>query len=182
MLAAHRAALSIAHRAVLLLLPGPGCPPDDALARDLAAAGFSTASRAAGKEPSDNTEIYIADRDAPEEDGLWFRLAPLCFLGGTLLPGGPVQPAAPAAALGSAICFGPHGGTEDAAMARLAAVGAARALAGGAGLPAAVSELLAPDRAAELAAAAWTEMSEGAEAIARLATHLATQLETRGAI
>ncbi|QDC08108.1 hypothetical protein FHY55_02120 [Oceanicola sp. D3] len=180
-LAAHRAALAIAHRAVLLLMPGADCPDDSALAERLAAEGFATASRAQGQEPADTTEIYITDRDAPEEDGLWFRLAPVCFLGGTFTPGGPVQSAAPAAALGSAICFGPSGGAESANMARLTGAGAARALASGATLPGAVSELLAPDRAAELAAAAWSEMSEGAEVIARLATHLATQLDAQGA-
>ncbi|MGR3792546.1 hypothetical protein [Vannielia sp. SX4] len=181
-LAAHRAALAIAHRALLLLMPGEDCPEDAALAERLAAQGFSTASRAEGEEPADSTEIYLTDRLSPEEDGLWFRLAPLCYLGGTLTTGTPVQPAAPAAALGSAITFGPHGEAEAATLARLAGAGAARALADGAALPAAVSELLSPDRAAELAAAAWTEISEGAAVISRLATHLGTQLETGGAI
>ncbi|MCO6384041.1 MAG: hypothetical protein JXQ91_20710 [Vannielia sp.] len=181
-LAAHRSALAIAHRALLLLMPGPDCPDDAALAADLSAQGFTTACRAEGDEPSDSTEIYLTDRLAPEEDGLWFRLAPLCFLGGTLTPGGAVQPAAPAAALGSAIAFGPHGGAEAGMMARLAGAGAARALASGEALPGAVAELLAPDRAAELATAAWSELSEGAAVIARLAAHLSIQLETRGAL
>ncbi|SIO20353.1 hypothetical protein [Vannielia litorea] len=182
-LAAHRAALAIAHRAILLLVPGADCPDDDALAVELAEQGLTSAFRARGEEPLDTTEVYVTDRLSPEEDGLWFRLAPLCFLGGTLTPGGPVQASAPAAALGSAITFGPHGGGEEAAiMARLAGAGAARALANGEALPSAVAELLAPDRAAELAAAAWTEISEGAAVIARLAAHLATLLDTRDAI
>lgn len=181
-LAAHRAVLASAHRALLVLLPGPGCPDDARLAESLAAEGFSVATRALGEEPRLQTEIYLADRLSPEEDGLWFRLAPLCFLGGTLSGTGPAQSYAAAAALGSAIACGPHGGDHAPGLARLTAAGAVRALGGECTLSDAIEELLSPDRAAELAHAAWVEMSEGAEVIVRLSAHLTAQLDARGVI
>ena len=181
-LEAHRTVLAIAHRAMLVLLPGEDCPADAELTERFTASGLSVATRAQGEEPCDKTEIYIADRTAPEEDGLWFRIAPFCFLGGTLSGDGPVQSWEPAAALGSAITFGPHGGEYGPGMARLAANGAAVALADGAALAQAASDLIAPDRAAELAHAAWSEMSSGAEVISLLARHLTGQLEARGVV
>ena len=61
--------------------------------------------RAAGEMPSAQTEIYIADTLG--EMGLFYRLAPFCFIGGTLVPMGGHNPLEPAN-LSRAILAGPH--------------------------------------------------------------------------
>jgi 3-deoxy-D-manno-octulosonic-acid transferase len=54
---------------------------------------------------SSSTAIYVADTLG--ELGLFYRLAPFCFLGGTLVPLGGHNPLEPAA-LGCAVLAGPH--------------------------------------------------------------------------
>jgi 3-deoxy-D-manno-octulosonic-acid transferase len=83
-IAAQRLASRSAHRLLLILAPRTA---EDAapLARDLAQAGLRLSSRAEGEEPEEATQVFLAD--GPAEMGLWLRLAPLAFLGGTL-PGG----------------------------------------------------------------------------------------------
>jgi 3-deoxy-D-manno-octulosonic-acid transferase len=63
------------------------------------------ARRAAGQEIGAETEIYIADTLG--ELGLFYRLAPFCFIGGTLVPLGGHNPLEPAL-LHCAILCGPH--------------------------------------------------------------------------
>jgi 3-deoxy-D-manno-octulosonic-acid transferase len=93
--------------------------------------------------------------------GLWYRIAPAAFVGGSLAEVGGHNPFEPAL-LGCAILHGPHVRNFADGYRRLQAAGAAvevrdqRALAG------ALVEVLAPDRAAEMAAAAWDAVSEGA--------------------
>ncbi len=62
------------------------------------------ARRAAGEAVTSGTAIYIAD--TMNELGLFYRLAPFCFLGGTLVPMGGHNPLEPAA-LHCAILAGP---------------------------------------------------------------------------
>jgi len=64
----------------------------------------SVARRAAEEPVTDQTAIYIAD--TMNELGLFYRLAPFCFLGGTLVPMGGHNPLEPAA-LHCAILAGP---------------------------------------------------------------------------
>ena len=67
--------------------------------------GRKAARRAAGEEIGGETEIYIADTMG--ELGLFYRLAPFCFIGGTLVPLGGHNPLEPAL-LHCAILSGPH--------------------------------------------------------------------------
>ena len=163
---AHREALRLSHRLVLILVP-----EDPARAVPLAAEleareGWRVALRSADQEPDRETEVYIPDSAA--EYGLWYRLAPVTFLGGSLLGDGcgrsPMEPAA----LGSAIVYGPRPGRFGAAYGRLGAARAARAVASAADLQAGLNDLLSPDRAAKLAQAAWTVASEGVEVTGRV--------------
>ncbi len=64
-----------------------------------------TARRAKGERISAQTEVYVADTMG--ELGLFYRLAPFCFIGGTLVPMGGHNPLEPAA-LNCAILAGPH--------------------------------------------------------------------------
>jgi 3-deoxy-D-manno-octulosonic-acid transferase len=63
------------------------------------------ARRAAGDQIGAETQIYVADTMG--ELGLFYRLAPFCFIGGTLVPLGGHNPLEPAV-LGCAILAGPH--------------------------------------------------------------------------
>ncbi|WP_281372271.1 3-deoxy-D-manno-octulosonic acid transferase [Limimaricola variabilis] len=161
--AAQRQASKRAHRLLMILAPA-----QDAAAQPMAAQlrqmGFVVAERLEGEEPDEATEIYVAD--GPGEIGLWYRLAPITLLGGTLSGGASRDPMEPAA-LGSAVLHGPQTAAHGPAFARLAAAGACRAVRGAADLGQAVEALLAPDRAAMLAKSAWEVATEGAEATNR---------------
>lgn len=163
---AHRAALRLAHRLLLILVPENPARAD-ALAQQMTdQEGWTVALRAREEEPEPETEVYIADN--PQEFGLWYRLAPVTFLGGTLAGQGALRNPMEAAALGSAILHGPRTGVHGAAFGRLGAARAARAVASGNDLAEALGDLLAPDKAAKLAQAAWAVVSDGAEATERV--------------
>ncbi|MEO1790348.1 MAG: 3-deoxy-D-manno-octulosonic acid transferase, partial [Pseudomonadota bacterium] len=110
----------------------------------------------------------------------WYRLAPITFVGNTLSePGGGHDPYEPAA-LGSAVVHGPNIGPHEAVFSRMNAVGAARRVGDANALGVAVSELLSPDKAAEMAHRAWQISSEGAEVSDRAMELVAEALEKRG--
>ena len=67
--------------------------------------GHNTALRSAGELINDNVDIYVADTLG--ELGLFFRLAPISFMGKSLVNLGGQNPLEPAR-LGSAVLFGPH--------------------------------------------------------------------------
>jgi len=64
-----------------------------------------SARRAAGEGIGADTAVYVADTMG--ELGLFYRLAPLAFVGGTLIPAGGHNPLEPAR-LGCAVMAGPH--------------------------------------------------------------------------
>ncbi|MEM9250104.1 MAG: 3-deoxy-D-manno-octulosonic acid transferase [Pseudomonadota bacterium] len=171
-LAAHRAALRGAHR-LLLIVATDSEAAGSALAADLRAEGWQVARRGAEAEPDDTVEIFVAD--APEEIGLWYRLAPTTFLGGTLA-GPAAQDVAGPAALGSALIAGPRGGNpttaETALFARLRDGGGLRSVSDADGLALAVADLLSPDKAAAHAHAAWDVISDSARVLERIAAEV----------
>ena len=69
------------------------------------AAGLTAALRSRGELPAQATDIYIADTVG--ELGLIYRLAPVVFVGGSLVRRGGQNPIEPAK-LGAAILHGPH--------------------------------------------------------------------------
>jgi 3-deoxy-D-manno-octulosonic-acid transferase len=158
---AHRVALQQSHRLLLILLPET---PErtGTLAKLLEEdEGWSVASRANDEEPYQGVEVFVVDN--PAEYGLWYRLAPITFLGGSLSGRGPTRNPIEAAALGSAIIHGPKVEPYGPVFSRLGAARATRAVASQADLVDALGDLLFPDRAARLAQAAWSVASEGAE-------------------
>ena len=160
-LSAHRAVIGMAHRLLLILMPEhPGRA--EALAARLEDDGWTVACRALEQEPEPETEIYVVD--TPAELGLWYRLAPITFLGGSLAGTGAIRSALEPAALGSAILHGPRPGPHGVAMGRLGAARAARAVASPRDLAEALGDMLSPERTARLAGAAWGVISEGADA------------------
>jgi 3-deoxy-D-manno-octulosonic-acid transferase len=124
------------------------------------------AQRGLDQEPDTETEVYLPDSAA--EYGVWYRLAPVCYMGGSLLGDGCARNPMEAAALGSAIIYGPRPGNFGAVFGRLGAAQAARAVGSAGDLGEALSDLLAPDRAARLAQAAWGLASDGVEVTDRV--------------
>jgi 3-deoxy-D-manno-octulosonic-acid transferase len=75
------------------------------VANAVARSGLSASQRSVGLLPDSATDIYIADTIG--EMGLFYRLAPLVFLGGSLVPHGGQNPIEPAK-LGAALLHGPY--------------------------------------------------------------------------
>lgn len=71
----------------------------------LEALGLTVAQRSLERLPREETDIYLADTMG--ELGLLYRLCPLVFMGGSLIPHGGHNPLEPAR-LGAALLFGPH--------------------------------------------------------------------------
>ena len=147
------------HRLLLILAPRH---PEraDAIDGALREKGWRVARRSAGEEIAPDTQIYLADTMG--EMGLWYRLCPVSFVGGSLVPVGGHNPFEPAA-LGSAILHGPNVANFADIYARLAEAGAARRVETPNGLGPALVAALEPDEAARLAHAAWEVCSTGAE-------------------
>jgi 3-deoxy-D-manno-octulosonic-acid transferase len=160
-LQAHRLALQHSHRLLLILMPESADRAAPLAQRLEEADGWAVAQRGLEEDPEADIEVFVVDN--PAEYGLWYRLAPVTFLGGTLLGKGPVRHPMEAAALGSAILHGPRTGQSGPVFGRLGAARATRAVASATDLGDALGDLLAPDRAARLAQAAWAVASDGAE-------------------
>ena len=161
-IAAHREALKLAHRLVLILAMEDPSRAQGLAARLEADEGWHVACRQQDQDPGGETEVYLVDGGSADA-GLWYRLAPVVYLGGGLGDPGCRRNPMEAAALGSALILGPRQGPWTRAYGRLTRAMAARVIASAGDLSLALSDLLSPDRAARLAQAAWTIASEGAE-------------------
>jgi 3-deoxy-D-manno-octulosonic-acid transferase len=174
--AAHRRAMRMAHR--LLLILSPASPDDGPALRDaLEAEDWVVALRSDGEEPDPEIQIFLAD--VAGEAGLWYRLAPITFLGGSLVRGGQGRDPCEPAALGSAILSGPDAGHYRRRIQRFLAAGAARTAGSADALGEAVADLLAPDRAAEMARRAWEITSAGSELTDRVIDLVTQSLDER---
>lgn len=136
-----------AHKAMAAGIPGlltliaprhPGRGPR--IAEALRARGLTVAERSKGDRIDPGTDVYLADTMG--ELGCMFRLAPVAFVGGSLVPHGGHNPVEPAR-LGCAVLFGPH-------MFNFAEPAAALLAAGGA-VEVATAEALAHEAARLLA-------------------------------
>ncbi len=104
--------LIAAHKKLAVYFPGlltviaPRHPQRGAAVARLASeAGVEVALRSREQLPGARTGIYVADTMG--ELGLFYRLAPIVFMGGSLVPHGGQNPIEPAK-LGAAIVHGPH--------------------------------------------------------------------------
>ena len=162
--AAHRTAIRLAHRLLLIIVPSD---PDqgEAIAARIEAEGWNVALRSHNEEPEEETQIYIADTLG--EMGLWYRLAPITFMGTSIAGGGGRNPFEPAA-LGSAIIHGPNVSTFTDSYERLAKEGATRLVHSADDLAREIGDLLSPDKAAAMAHNAWVVSSSGADVTDRV--------------
>jgi len=104
LLEAHRALVRFFPSLLSVIVPRH---PDrgDAIARLIAASGLHVALRSREELPIATTDIYVADTMG--ELGLFYRLAPIVFMGGSLVPRGGQNPIE-AIKLGASIVHGPH--------------------------------------------------------------------------
>jgi 3-deoxy-D-manno-octulosonic-acid transferase len=100
----HRTLAS--HFPSLLIVIVPRHPErGEAIARTVVASGAQAARRSLEQLPTARTNIYIADTIG--ELGLFYRLAPIVFMGGSLVPHGGQNPIE-AVKLNASIVHGPH--------------------------------------------------------------------------
>ncbi len=175
-LAAHQAALHHNHRSLLVLA---GLPPETVpeIQAEVEALGLAAVLRSEDDDPEADDQVLIAEDSY--EMGLWYRLAPVCFMGGTLFEGPSLPPRHPfePAALGSAIIHGPLPGPHAAEWIQLDGASAARLVADAEALTRAVSDLTAPDQAAALAGSAWAVSTGGAAVLRRIADTVIAAME-----
>ncbi|MEJ6403173.1 3-deoxy-D-manno-octulosonic acid transferase [Yoonia sp. 2307UL14-13] len=176
LIVAQRDASHRAHRLLLIVVPED---PDDAahFAENMRGAGFYVTLRSEEPDPTELTQIYIVDTG--EELGLWYRVAPISYLGGTLHGGGCRDPFEPAA-LGSAVLYGPQIAPFQKHAARLNAAAASRLIRSGNDLGPMVESLLSTDKVARLAHAAWDVTSRGADVTNRIVRIVQRRLEELG--
>lgn len=158
-LSAHRQASKLSHRLLLILQPADQAHVPVAL--EIAAEQRqNVVFWDAGEFPDETTQVMLSMD--PSDRGLFFRVAPLSFLGSTLVQDGSASDPLDAAALGSAILYGPKVRHFMPSYSRLVTAGAARIVNDADALGTAVSTLLAPDHAAAMAHAGWDVISQGA--------------------
>jgi 3-deoxy-D-manno-octulosonic-acid transferase len=162
-----------AHRLLLIVVPQNPII-STTFANNMRSRGFQVALRSREPEPSEVTQIYIVDTE--EELGLWYRIAPITYIGGTLRGGGCRDPFE-ATALGSAVLYGPQVAPFQRHAARLNAAGASRLIRSSNDLGPVVESLLSADKTAELAHAAWDVTSRGANVTNRIAAFIQLRLE-----
>lgn len=104
LVATHRALASFFPSLLSVIVPRH---PDrgEAIAREIAASGLQVALRSREQLPTATTDIYLADTMG--ELGLFYRLSPIVFMGGSLIPHGGQNPIE-AIKLGASIVHGPH--------------------------------------------------------------------------
>lgn len=173
MAAAHLAASRKSHRLLLVITPRD-ISSGTAVAGLLRDAGLTVGVRSEGDDPDPEQQAYIAD--LPDELGLWYRLAPLTFIGGTMSGGGAASPFDPIL-LGSAVVHGTRKAPHGIRFARLAKAEACREVRSAAELGIAIGALISPEQTARIAVAGWEEITQNAATINRLVTHALDQAE-----
>ena len=150
-----------AHR-MLLILDTPNADPNEVKAL-CETYKLNVSTRFEEGEPDASTQVFLTD-DNVFEDGLWYRLAALSYMGGSFSDGNVSNPMIPAA-LGSAIIHGPVLSAFSNSYIRLRLKGATRQIDSEAMFAQVMGKLMAPDECAELASNGWGVVSEGAGAI-----------------
>ena len=182
----HMQARRASQRLLLVLRPADPERAPALVARLRDSTRLVTGDWTEGDWPDKQTDVLVVD--GLGEDGLWVRVAALTFAGGTLARGETRDITASgeardtdargeardgpdpriALAFGSVVLHGPETGSQAGIYAQLADAGAVRPVKDAPGLARALQQLLAPDRAAAMALAAWEVLSEGAELTDRL--------------
>lgn len=183
----EEAAVAEAHRRMAGRIPGlmtliaPRHPERGPAVLDaLRAQGLAASRRGAGAAlPGPSDEIHVLDTLG--ELGAWLRLAPVAFIGGSLVPVGGHNPHEPAL-LGAAILHGPHVFNFAPDYAALAAEGGAVEIASAAALAEAATRLLTDEPARRATAeAARAALPDGAAALGAVLAMLTPLLPAENA-
>ncbi|MCF6305857.1 MAG: hypothetical protein L3J33_10860 [Rhodobacteraceae bacterium] len=161
---AHHLARKSFPTALMILAPAQG---EDAkeITRILSADGWRVTRENTGKPPDRQCEVLVAND--PEKLGVWYRLASVSVMGGSLTGPASCNPFE-AAALGSAVICGPITFPHGARYRQLANGDAVVRIEDPNQLGTYLTNTLAPDQSAKLATAAWTVGSEGVEALGQI--------------
>jgi len=170
---AHLAASRKSHRLLLVLNPRGPNDADRAITH-LRDKGLKVGVRSHGDDPETEHQVYIAD--LPREIGLWCRLAPLTYIGGTMNGGSLLSPFDPIA-LGSAVVHGTIKTPHEDRYARLDKAQACREIRTTAELGVAIGALISPEQTARMALAGWEEITRNAESINALVHSCVEMLE-----
>lgn len=164
-----------AQNLLMLLHLSHGIPAESAKRR-LEALSLNVCLQSECPYPRLEHDVFIADVE--QGLGVLYRVAPVSFIGGSMVPEGGNDPFE-AAALGSAILHGPHFSNFQNSYDRLLDAGAARQVENSESLSVALLDLISPDRAALMAHAAWEVSTAGAEANDRVFELITTYLEQK---
>lgn len=138
----------------------------DQLVRELSYQGDKIAQRSRGEQPDAETGLYLADTLG--ELGLFYRLARLAFIGGSLVPRGGQNPIE-AARLGCPPLFGPHTGNFDEMTTELLERSAAKRVLDAKDLADTVQALFVdPARLAKMAASGIKAGADGSVVLERV--------------
>lgn len=167
-LSAHRAALRLSYRMLLVITPDRA---EDAARMQavLRSEDWRVADWEDGEFPQENTQVLFARTS--DELGLWYRVAPVSLVGSSLFPGAGGRDPLEAAALGSAILYGPSVRRYLSSYTRLANLGAARSVKDAESLSKALIALSAPDQVAVMAHAGWQVVSDSAAVSDKVLEH-----------
>jgi len=173
---AQRDASHRTHRLLSIIVPRDLGEAPKFLAQ-MKAAGLAASLRSEEPEITDVTQVHIVDTD--EDLGLWYRIAPMTYLGGTLTGAVCRDPFEPAA-LGSAVIYGPQVAPYQRHAARLNAAGASRLIRSESDLGPTIDSLLSTERVARLAHAAWDVTSRGADVTNKVVRMIQRRLDEAG--
>ena len=175
---AHRMVSRLAHRALLVVVPDDPADGPEIRAR-LTRDGWRVAVWSEGDLPEETTQVVLADTFG--ELGLWYRVAPITFMGSSLEAGqwgrDPNEPAAH----GSAILYGPNVRRYLSSYSRFAEAGAARIVRDADTLAHAVQRLIPPDQSAKMAHTAWDVASQSAGVTDKILDLVQDTLDVMGA-
>lgn len=158
-LAAHREVCRLSHRALLIIVPDD-LEQTSAFSAALQQQKWRCIYWSEGQFPEETTQVVLADTRG--EMGLWYRIAPLTFMGSSLQTGQTGRDPNEPAAHGSAILYGPNVRRYRSSYDRYEKAGAARAITDARTLTSAIQRLIMPDQSAKMALAAWDVASQGA--------------------
>jgi len=177
-LTVHRQALRSSHRLLLVVHPGDHLFITE-LHQRLGQHNLKYGVWGDGDWPDEAMQVLIADQ--PDELGLWYRLATVSFMGSSLVPGYHSSNPLDAAALGTAILYGPYVREHLQSYTRLANAGAARMVSDVHSMASSLTELISPDIAADMAHAGWDVVTETAMVVDNVINLVQDSLDARDA-
>lgn len=173
-LQAHRAVLRLQHRSMLIIVPADMADATY-IRSQLDTLSLRYADWDSGTLPADLTQVILSED--PYDLGLWYRVAALSFMGGTIHPHRDTPHPMHAAGLGAGVVVGPQVEDHQDVIETLIRAGAAARIKEGKALGDVVLDRIAPHRAAEMALAGWEVATNGAELIDLLADHITEYLD-----